>query len=159
MKAYERLLKYVKIDTRSSEQSGTHPSTSSQFELAKILARGQIVCEFSDPDFTVMMLSLEIGTKGLDRIKEVLSAIQRKPAITTKPPRLSLKEKRLSLNEAIFSPSKELSVDKCCGKIMATPTVACPPAIPIVVCGEEIDRDAVKTFEYYGITSCFVLDK
>lgn len=38
MKAYERLLKYVKIDTRSSEQSGTHPSTSSQFELAKILA-------------------------------------------------------------------------------------------------------------------------
>ena len=38
MRAYERLLKYVKIDTRSSEQSGTHPSTSSQFELAKMLA-------------------------------------------------------------------------------------------------------------------------
>ena len=39
MKAYERLLKYVKFDTQSSETSGTHPSTDSQFALAKELAK------------------------------------------------------------------------------------------------------------------------
>ena len=38
MRAYERLLKYVKFDTKSSETSGTHPSTASQFSLAKELA-------------------------------------------------------------------------------------------------------------------------
>ena len=38
MRAYERLLKYVKFDTQSSEETGTHPSTSSQLALAKALA-------------------------------------------------------------------------------------------------------------------------
>ena len=38
MKAYERLLKYVKFDTKSSDQSGMHPSTESQFAFAKALA-------------------------------------------------------------------------------------------------------------------------
>ena len=37
MKAYERFLKYVKINTRSSDTSGTHPSTDSQFLLAREL--------------------------------------------------------------------------------------------------------------------------
>lgn len=37
MKAYERLLKYVKICTQSSEESGLHPSTDSQFKLAEML--------------------------------------------------------------------------------------------------------------------------
>lgn len=38
MKAYERLLKYVKFDTKSSEESGAHPSSESQFTLAEALA-------------------------------------------------------------------------------------------------------------------------
>ena len=37
MKAYERLLKYVKTDTKSSYTSGAHPSTESQFTLAREL--------------------------------------------------------------------------------------------------------------------------
>ena len=37
MRAYERLLKYVKVHTTSDPNSGTHPSTLRQFDLAKIL--------------------------------------------------------------------------------------------------------------------------
>ncbi len=37
MRAYERLLKYVKIHTASSEETGTTPSTPCQWELAKVL--------------------------------------------------------------------------------------------------------------------------
>ena len=37
MKAYERLLKYVKFNTKSSEDNGTHPSTENQFLLANEL--------------------------------------------------------------------------------------------------------------------------
>jgi len=37
MKAYERLLKYVKVYTTSSEDSGKTPSADREFELAKIL--------------------------------------------------------------------------------------------------------------------------
>lgn len=38
MKAFERLLNYVKFDTKSSEESGTHPSSEGQFAFAKALA-------------------------------------------------------------------------------------------------------------------------
>lgn len=38
MKAYERLLNYVKIETTSNPKSGLHPSTPSQIEFAKTLA-------------------------------------------------------------------------------------------------------------------------
>ena len=37
MRAYERFVKYIAIDTQSSETSGTHPSTTSQFDLARLL--------------------------------------------------------------------------------------------------------------------------
>ena len=33
----ERFLRYVKIDTRSDEDSATHPSTAKQHNLAKLL--------------------------------------------------------------------------------------------------------------------------
>lgn len=37
MKAYERLLKYVVVDTPSNPEAGTTPSSACQFELAKML--------------------------------------------------------------------------------------------------------------------------
>lgn len=37
MKAYERLLKYVKVYTKSDENSDTHPTTLRQFDLAHML--------------------------------------------------------------------------------------------------------------------------
>ena len=37
MKAYERFLKYAKMHTTSDENSGTHPSSSIQFDLARLL--------------------------------------------------------------------------------------------------------------------------
>ncbi|MFT8350887.1 peptidase T [Clostridium saccharoperbutylacetonicum] len=37
MKAYERLLKYVKVYTTSDENSNTHPTTKRQFDLANLL--------------------------------------------------------------------------------------------------------------------------
>ena len=37
MRAYERFLKYIKVNTQSSEVSGTHPSFIGEFDLAKVL--------------------------------------------------------------------------------------------------------------------------
>ena len=38
MRAYERLLKYAQVFTTSDEESDTTPSTSRQFDLARMLA-------------------------------------------------------------------------------------------------------------------------
>ena len=37
MRAYERLLNYVRVHTTSDENSGTHPSAEREFDLARQL--------------------------------------------------------------------------------------------------------------------------
>ena len=65
--------------------------------------------------------------------------------------------KALSVREALFSLKEELSAEKCAGRILADVSVACPPAVPIVVCGEIIDEKAVEAFKYYNIEKCMVV--
>ncbi len=120
-------------------------------EIANILREKNIVCEFCDRDFTVLMLTPESGDEMLDKIYGVLSHIPKNPEITDKMPTLSLPERVLSPREATMLPSREFDICDCVGKVLATPSVSCPPAIPIVVCGERISESAVGVFEYYGI--------
>ena len=128
-------------------------------ELAERLAAQNMVCEFSDPDYTVMMLTPECGENALARIGEVLLALDRKPPIPERMPPMTRPVKILSLREALFSPCREESTHACPGKVLASPTVGCPPAVPIVVCGERIDEAAIRLLDYYGIESCCVTEK
>lgn len=126
-------------------------------ELAGLLAGQGIVTEFADPDFVVMMLTPDIGTEGLELLETVLKDISRRPAITESPPPFPRPVKVLSPREALFSPQERLPIREAAGRVLANPTVSCPPAIPILVCGERIDDSAVRCFEYYGIETCFVV--
>ena len=60
-------------------------------------------------------------------------------------------EQKCSIREAIFSKHKKMKVEDTLGYICAAPTVGCPPAIPVVVSGEEINIEAIRLFQYYGI--------
>ncbi|MGN1442714.1 MAG: amino acid decarboxylase, partial [Acutalibacteraceae bacterium] len=55
-------------------------------EFAKELSARNIVCEFYDPDFAVLMLTPETGSDGLKRLKEAFSDIPKKERIGTEPP-------------------------------------------------------------------------
>ena len=50
--------------------------------------------------------------------------------------------------------SEQLPAEQCLGRILAAPTVGCPPAVPILICGERIDAHALACFAYYGIDRC-----
>ena len=126
-------------------------------ELAEILAEKGIVCEFADPDFLVMMFTPEISVESLRYLERTLCTIPRRTTISTKPPMLSRPEQVYSIREALFAPSKEVPIAKCQGQVLASTSIACPPAIPIVVCGERMDADAVKCLEYYGVESCRIV--
>ena len=63
----------------------------------------------------------------------------------------------MSIREAIFSRSESVSVEAAEGRICGAPAVSCPPAIPIVVSGERISREAVELFCAYGIKTVRVL--
>lgn len=126
-------------------------------ELADILLEYGIVCEFADPDFLVLMLTPEIGADGLRRLEEALLSIPRKDAIIDAPPAFHMAERMLSVREAVFSPCKTIPVENSVGCILAAASVGCPPAVPVVVCGERIDEAAVQCFRYYSIETCTVV--
>lgn len=127
--------------------------------LAEILAGEGIVCEFADPDFTVMMFTPEIGPDEIKRLENALLSIGFRTPIFSEPPRLTRPTNAMTIREAMLSPSVELPAVECEGKILAAAGVSCPPAIPIVVCGEVIDKSAIECFRYYGVTRCRVVDE
>lgn len=128
-------------------------------DLAGILAARGIVCEFADPDFVVFMFTPEISKSELEYLKQVLFEIPRTDAICQKPPMLSKPEQVCSIREALFAVSKEVTVQDSLGLTLASTRISCPPAIPIVVCGEKIDEDAIRCLEYYGVEICEIIDE
>lgn len=126
-------------------------------ELSAILRREGLVAEFADEDYLVMMLTPETGSAGLKRLKTVLLQIPPQTPVTGDVPELCPGEQVVSVREAMLSPSEVIPVAESLGRILAVPTVGCPPAVPIVVCGERIDSHAIRCFEYYGIKECCVV--
>ncbi len=125
-------------------------------ELADILKQNNVFCEFSDPDYLVLMPTPETEKAGLERVTKVLESIPRKDAKNDSPPKFTKPEKAMSVREASISPSEILPTEECEGRILSAVTVGCPPAVPIVVCGERITKEVLDCFKYYGITECSV---
>jgi arginine/lysine/ornithine decarboxylase len=126
-------------------------------ELAAILEQHNIVGEFADQDHVVLMLTPMLGNHVLLELGRVLLSIPRREPIEEKPPRVPHLEQVLSPREASFLPRETIPVTESEGRILAAATVGCPPAVPIVVCGERIDRAAIEAFAYYGIKECVVV--
>ncbi len=126
-------------------------------EFAKILSEKKIICEFADKDYIVFMLTPEIGKDGLKALENALKSIPFEEEIKESPPPMSIPEKALSAREASFIPSEFAVVENCNGRILASAAIGCPPAVPIVMCGEIIDDRAIECFKYYGIKKCRVV--
>ena len=126
-------------------------------ELAAVLMEKNIVCEFADRDFVVLMLTPELGENGLQRLENALYAVEKKAAIEELPPAFHACTPVMSVREAMLSPSETVTVEESVGRVLAAASVGCPPAVPIVVCGERIDSEAAACFAYYGIKTCAVV--
>ena len=103
------------------------------------------------------MLTPEVGSDGLARLEAALDALPVRPAIDAAPPAFHAAARILSIREEALSPCETLPVERCLGRILATATVGCPPAVPILVCGERIDEHSLACFRYYGIEACTVV--
>ena len=120
-------------------------------ELAGLLAEHGIVCEFADPDCCVFMFSPANPASDLDALAAALQSLPVRPSIETQPPRLGVPERVLPPREAMLAPFETLPREQALGRVLAAPTVSCPPAVPILVCGERIDEQALALFAYYGL--------
>lgn len=125
-------------------------------QLAELLRSRQIEPEFADPDYLVMMLSCELDNNALLRIEEAFCQILPKTPIPKQAPCFKKAKKVLDIREAMLACTEVLPIEQCAGRILAMPSVACPPAVPILVCGEQIDEHVIECFKYYGSTHCVV---
>lgn len=126
--------------------------------IAEILRENGIYIEFYDPDYAVMMFTPSISEEDFAKLETVLSGIEKKSAIKEMPPSPVSGIPAINIKEALFSQCEEISIDKAEGRILAEPGVTCPPAVPIAICGEIIDRNVIECFRYYGINSVKVVE-
>lgn len=126
-------------------------------EISALLRERGIVCEFSDPDFTVMMLSVDTTDADMKKAEDALLSFERRCAITSSPPGLAKTETVMSPHNALFAQHEVLPLAECEGRIFADISVSCPPAIPIVICGEKINGELLEILKYYGTISCKVV--
>lgn len=124
--------------------------------LSELLAKKEIYTEFSDSDYLVLMPSPQNADCDLARLKDALLDIPKKEPITAAPPKAHAPKKAISIREAVMGEGELLPINECIGRIAAIVTSSCPPAIPIVVSGEVIDKETIDAFAYYGIDKCLV---
>jgi arginine/lysine/ornithine decarboxylase len=126
-------------------------------ELEKLLRQSGIVCEFADPDCLVLMFSANTTDDDALAIRKALGDLPSLRPIAELPPPLSIQEPVLSPREALLSPFETVPVEAALGRILASPSVGCPPAVPILICGERIGPEALALFRYYGIETVDVI--
>ena len=120
-------------------------------EVAEVLRKNNVECEFVDLDAVVLMATPENSNRDFEKVLSALGALQKKTEIKAVQMPLLLPERKMRIREAVFSVWETVSCEDAVGRICASPCVSCPPAIPIAASGEEITAEMVELFKAYGI--------
>ena len=126
-------------------------------ELAEILEKQGIFCEFADGDFLVSMLTPRNTPEELDRLRAALCALPRGVRQEEPPIALARPKAACTPRQAAFAPRETIPVENSLGRILALANVSCPPAVPIVMCGEEIDEAAQEALCRCGVEEVTVI--
>jgi len=128
-------------------------------ELGNILRKHNAEPEFCDENYLVCMVTPE--TRLIDFEVLYSALIEAKslnlPPKQVSPLRLEKLEKVCSIREAVFSQQRIVRTDDSEGQICASPTVSCPPAIPIAISGERISTRAIEVMKIYGIENVSII--
>ncbi len=140
----------ITVDAKKSGYTGD--------ELAENLRAFGMECEFSDPDYLVLMITPENSERDFERLISAFESIPPRAPIAQQKFLIPAPRAAMSVRRAILSPSQTVPVRQAKGKICAAPAVACPPAVPIVVSGEIIEDGHIRLMEYYGSTDIDIVD-
>lgn len=135
-------------------------------ELAEKLRAAKIECEYADPRYLVLMFTPDNPPQDFERLTAAVLRIAEELA----GPVTLLEEtagefaelerglhRRCTIRQAVFAPQEQLPAEQAVGRICAMPTVSCPPAIPIVVSGEQITPAAAAWMKRYHVEEVSVI--
>ncbi len=126
-------------------------------QIVKVLTKNDIYVEFYDDDYVVLMLTPELIDSEIEKVKQVLLSICKKTKIEKKSLPLVSGKRVLSLTEASASLSKTVDTKNSLGEIYQDFNLPCPPAVPIIMPGEEITLETIEVFNYYNIKTVKVV--
>jgi hypothetical protein len=128
-------------------------------EIAEHLRQNGMEPEFCDRQFVVLMFSPENTDVEFSALFDVLLTLPRRAPIKESAPSLPKCRAALTIRDAVFSPCESIPVTEAEGRICAAPVVSCPPAVPIVISGEIIKKEAITALRYYGNETVSVVVK
>ena len=126
-------------------------------ELAFLLRGKGVVCEFADREHVVLMPSAETTEAEWRRLAQALEGVGRRDPLRLSPPALPVPERVCSIRRAMLSPRETLPPEQAVGRVLADACVSCPPAVPVVMAGERITKDAAACMRYSGVEACDVV--
>lgn len=115
--------------------------------------------EFSDSRYVVCMLSPQNQEEDYRRLEQAIDSLAPRPPLESSPISLAPSKTVMTPRQAIFALHETVPVTQALGRICGSPTVSCPPAIPITVSGEIITEEAVSLFQQYGIHTVSVIKR
>ena len=134
------------------------PKGVSGTELAEKLRQGGVECEYADPEHLVLMATSQNREEDFVRVLDALGK-NNAPYESESSLPMARGERALSIRQAVFAPYETVPAEDALGRVCASPTVSCPPAIPIAVSGETITQAAIDLFRHYGITHMDIVKK
>lgn len=121
-------------------------------ELANILRKHKIECEYSDLKCVVLMCSPYNSETDFCRLESAFGKISKGSVkLDTEIDILPHAIVKMSIRQAYFSPCERVSIDHAEGRICAKTALSCQPSIPVVVSGELITGNIIKILKRYGI--------
>lgn len=135
-------------------------------ELAEKLRAAKIECEYADPRYLVLMFTPDNPPQDFERLSVAVLRITEELAGPVTLPEETAGEfaelerglhRRCTIRQAVFAPQEQLPAEQAVGRICAMPTVSCPPAIPIVVSGEQITPAAAAWMKRYHVEEVSVI--
>ncbi|MBR2721235.1 MAG: amino acid decarboxylase [Clostridia bacterium] len=127
-------------------------------ELASYLSEHHIFIEFHDDAYAVLMLSPANTDAEIEHLCSVLCALPKKtPLASLSHPIPAPASPAMTMRKALLASKERIPTQAAIGRICAIPTLSCPPAIPIVLCGERITGETAALLSLYGMDAVDVV--
>lgn len=129
-------------------------------ELAAYLRRYNVEAEFSDGEYLVLMATPQNTERDFLRLRIALERLPLRVPMeaTVDGGGREAHEVACTVREGMLSSRREtVRAEESVGRVCAAPTVSCPPAVPVVMCGERITEADAERLLRYGIEEVEVL--
>lgn len=126
-------------------------------EIAEALSGYGIECEFSDRESVVLMASPMNDPADFDKVFDCLENLPSREAIKAIYPSVVRPVSRISIREASMKMGRLVPTESAIGCVAGFCKTSCPPAVPIVMCGEVIDEDVVRCLKAFGFDKIWIV--